>query len=217
MKTLRRNRLRDHSRNWFIIDSLMADSSTKSMTKHQQRELVKQRLAQECRVPNTELATNSGLKSTVSRIMALLNPVNARAVAEVAEARKRGVHFHKCYSIAIGRLSLAEALQLLPSPSNASGALNKTIHEAKYRGYKLGIRSCLYLQRLETALDFDAAKALLRELANGETMLLDPECLRDVDGAFPDTVTNRKAFAKWAAQDQEDAQDVLREWSRHCS
>lgn len=203
MKRRGANRLRDESLYWFIVDTV-ASAAGNGLSRQGQREIAERRLAQEYRIDLDQVRSNATLKSALSRIMALANPCNAKAAKELAEARKQGIHLHKCYAIAIGRLTLDEAT------NPKSTASNDGIQSATERGYRLGLNMCRYLDTPDLSGDFDTQLQLLNEIATGELTLRDPECLRD--GSMPDTKANRAAFAKRIADDQEDAKRLLDNW-----
>src|SRR5438132_14187941 len=111
MEIRRQNRLRDDSILWFIVDALKREIAVRTLTKNEQRDFIRNRLAQEHRVDVLEIASgrNKTLYSALTRIYYLANPKTPRAKAGLAEARRRGLHFHGCYAIAIGKKTITEA------------------------------------------------------------------------------------------------------------
>jgi hypothetical protein len=110
MTTARKNRLRDESILWFIVDALKSEAAIRRLTRSEQRDFIKHRLAQERRVDVSEIASgrNRTLYCALTRIYYLANPRSEAAAAELAQARGRGFHFLTCYAIAIGRKTLSQ-------------------------------------------------------------------------------------------------------------
>lgn len=114
--------MRDEAVQWSIVDALTSELALRRMTKREQRQLIKHRLAQAHRIEVADIANgrNTTLNCAVTRIYYLANPRGEAPAAELAEARRRGVGFLKCYSIANGRTTLAEIEQSTSPPQRAS-------------------------------------------------------------------------------------------------
>jgi hypothetical protein len=136
MNSSRPNRLRDHAVRWFIVDSLTAELAKRRLTKAEQRLFIIQRLAQEYRIPTNDIQVHRHrtLYPEVSRIYGIANPCSAQAATDLAEARRRGLHYHTCYAIAIGTKTLAEVIHRparsssQPRPKLTATQLHRRFH-----------------------------------------------------------------------------------------
>lgn len=108
MKGPRKNRLRDNATCWFIVEALQSALASRALSKGEQRDFIKQRLAQEHRVDPEEIASgrNRTLYTTLTRIYYVANPRTEKSRVETVEARRSGMHFLTCYAIAIGKKTL---------------------------------------------------------------------------------------------------------------
>ena len=145
----RPNQLRDKSTHWSIVDSIANDPATRTLRKRQLRELVKQRIAQEYRVDVAVVGLNPALKSYVSRLLALINPVDEMASAALIKARKMGLHFLKCYKIAIGAMSLQQATQKTNSTSHSKLFISENqLRDAFCDLIERGIKSGFFIEEI---------------------------------------------------------------------